>query len=530
MAEEMLGMQNDSEFEEILVMENITKVYSNGFVANKDVNLRVRKGEIHALVGENGAGKTTLMKILFGIETPEEGRILLKGKKVKILNPIDAIEKGVGMVHQEFMQVPSLTVAENMVLGMEPTKGFTFDFEKAVAMTEEVSEKYNLSVDPRAKVEDISVGYKQKVEILKALIRGAEVLIMDEPTAVLTPQEIKELFVELKSLRDKGLTVIFISHHLDEIVDLCDRVTVLRRGATIGVEEVKNVSQQDISRMMVGRDVILKIDKSKAEPKEAVLKIKDLSINNDAGKKIVHNVSLSVRKGEILGVAGVEGNGQAEISRALTGLSPFSQGDISVNGVDIRGKSIKQIRELGVSHVSDERMIYGAAADASVWENIMSDRYYKKEYLQGGFLMNMKKIHKDMAQHIEDYLIKCNDDTEPVRMLSGGNIQKVVVAREFSNSPKLMVANQPTRGIDVGATEFIRRRLVDLRDEGTAVLLVSADLNEVLELSDSLIVMCGGKISAYFEDASTVTDELLGEYMLGVRTMTPEEVGRVAYE
>ena len=516
--------------EEILVMENITKVYPNGFVANKSVNLRVEKGEIHALVGENGAGKTTLMKILFGIENPEEGRILLKGQEVKILNPIDAISKGVGMVHQHFMLVPSLTVAENMVLGIEPKKfGVFLDFEKAVQITEEISKKYNHPVDPRAKVEDIPVSTRQKVEILKALLRGAEVLILDEPTAVLTPQETKELFHELKNLKKFGHTVIFISHHLNEVTDLCDRVTVLRLGKTIGMRNIKDVTEVDISRMMVGRDVVLQVVKDKAKPENAVLKVKDLSINDDFGKRMVNNISFSVRKGEILGMAGVEGNGQSEIGMALTGLSPFSMGEISINDVSIKDKTIKEIREMQTSHISEDRMVYGVAEEASVLENVFSDRFYKPEY-QKGLLLDLKKMHAEMEVLIKDYLIKCDDDSQPVRMLSGGNIQKVVVAREFSSNPKLMIANQPTRGIDVGATEFIRNKLVEIRDGGCAVLLISADLNEVMELSDSLIVMASGEIVAYFEDASKVTEDELGEYMLGIKKMTAEEIGRVAYE
>ena len=526
MAEEMKGSVQMGD--DILVLENITKVYPNGFVANKDVNLRVKKGEIHALVGENGAGKTTLMKVLFGIENAEEGRILLRGEEVQIKNPIDAIHKGIGMVHQHFMLVPSLTVAENMVLGIEPKKGgLFFDFEEAVRITEEVSKKYNLIVDPRAKVEDIPVGNKQKVEILKALLRGAEVLILDEPTAVLTPQEIKQLFVELKNIAKMGHSIIFISHHLDEVKELCDNLTVLRLGKTVGTAVVADVTEQQISKMMVGRDVVLKVEKTPAKPKDVVLRVKNLTIKNEFGKTIVDNVSFSVRAGEILGMAGVEGNGQIEISETITGLAPLNHGDITVNGESIKGKSIKKIREMQVSHISQDRMTYGVAADAAVWENIVSDRFYKKEY-NNGVLLNMKKIHEDVARYIKEYLVKCDDDGQAVRMLSGGNIQKVVVAREFSNNPKLMIANQPTRGIDVGATEFIRKKLVELRDQGAAVLLISADLNEVLELSDSLIVMNGGKIAAYLPDASTVTDELLGEYMLGVKTMSEEEIGRVA--
>lgn len=515
--------------EEILLMDKITKVYPNGFVANKDVTLSVNKGEIHALMGENGAGKTTLMKILFGIEQPEEGRILIKGKEVKIGNPLEAIAHGVGMVHQHFMLVPSLTVAENVVLGMEPKKNGVFDFDEAVRITQEAAEKYNLKVDPRAKVEDLPVGFKQKVEIIKSLVRGAEILILDEPTAVLTPQETSELFVELKHLRDQGHTIVFISHKLPEIEELCDRMTVLRLGKSVGTANIADVTQQDMSRMMVGRDVILEVEKTKAHPKEAVLKVKDLKIVGDTGKTIVDNVSFSVRKGEILGVAGVEGNGQSQISEAITGLLKYQNGSIEVDGVNTKDKKIREIRELGVSHISEDRMTYGVSAFSGVKDNIISDRYYKKEFNKG-LLLDNKKINNLTDNLIKEFLIKCDNRDSMVKMLSGGNMQKVVVAREFSNNPKVVIANQPTRGIDVGATEFIRKRLVQLRDEGTAVLLISADLNEVLELSDSIIVMNEGKIAAYLEDASTVTDMELGEYMLGVKKQTPEEIARVAYD
>lgn len=526
MAEEMKDSVQNSD--DILVIENITKVYPNGFVANKDVNMRVKKGEIHALVGENGAGKTTLMKVLFGIENAEEGRILIKGEEVHIKDPIDAIHHGVGMVHQHFMLVPSLTVAENMVLGIEPKKGGVFfDFEEAVRITEEISKKYNLTIDPRAKVEDLPVGFKQKVEILKALLRGAEVLILDEPTAVLTPQETKELFVELKNFSKMGHSIIFISHKLNEVKELCDNLTVLRLGKTVGYAKVSDVSEQQISKMMVGRDVILTVEKTAAKPEEPVLHVKNLTIKNEYGKTMVDDISFSVRKGEILGMAGVEGNGQREISEVITGLSPLVNGEVTIGGESVRGRSIKDIRALNVSHISEDRMTYGVAADAPVWENIMSDRFAKKEYNRG-VMLNLSKIHEDCARYIKEYLIKCDNDLQPVRMLSGGNIQKVVVAREFSSSPALIVANQPTRGIDVGATEFIRKKLVELRDTGSAVLLISADLNEVLELSDSLIVMHDGKISAYLPEANEVTDEILGEYMLGVKTMSEEEIGRVA--
>jgi ABC-type uncharacterized transport system ATPase subunit len=515
--------------EEILLMDKITKVYPNGFVANKEVTFSVNKGEIHALVGENGAGKTTLMKVLFGIEQPEEGRIVIKGKEVKIDNPLEAIAHGVGMVHQHFMLVPSLTVAENIVLGMEPKKNGRFDFEAAVKISQDAIDKYNLKVDPRAKVEDLPVGFKQKVEILKALVRGADILILDEPTAVLTPQETAELFVELKHLRDQGHTIVFISHKLNEIKELCDRLTVLRLGKSVGKAEVADVSEQDISRMMVGRDVVLKVEKDPAKPKNTVLKVKNLNIVSDTGKKVVDDITFSVRKGEILGVAGVEGNGQSQISDAVTGLIDYQSGTISINGVDIKGKSIRDIREMGVSHISEDRTTFGLAANAGVKDNVISDRYYKKEF-NNGPIMNDKKINDLSDRLIKEFLIKCDDRDQAVRMLSGGNMQKVVVAREFSNDPHIVVANQPTRGIDVGATEFIRKQLVNLRDSGAAVLLVSADLNEILELSDSLIVMNNGKIAAYIEDASKITEMELGEYMLGVKHQTPEEIARVAYD
>lgn len=514
----------------ILEMRGITKVYSNGFVANKDVNLAIREGEIHALVGENGAGKSTLMKVLFGVESHEEGEILLKGQPVKIANPIDAIEKGIGMVHQHFMLVPSLTVAENIVLGQEPKKsGVLVNMEKAIQDTQEICDKYNLKVNPTARVRDLPVGMKQKVEILKALYRKAQILILDEPTAVLTPQETAELFVELKRMKEAGHTIIFISHKLNEVKELCDRVTVLRLGKTIGTRDLEGLTEQEISRMMVGRDVILKIEKEKAEPQKEVLKVRDLSLNSSDGRPILRDVNFSVRAGEILGVAGVEGNGQRELSEIITGLLPFTRGTVLIEGVEIRGKSIRQIRELGVSHISEDRMTYGVADRAGVRENVISDRFYKPEYCSHGFL-KPKAINDLTNRLIEEFHIKCDDGGAPVKTLSGGNMQKVVAAREFSLSPHLAIVNQPTRGIDVGATEFVRNKIVELRDQGTAVLLISADLNEILELSDSLMVMHGGQIAAYLPDSSQVTESELGEYMLGIRHQSPEEIRGICHE
>lgn len=513
----------------ILEMRGITKVYSNGFVANKDVNLAVREGEIHALVGENGAGKSTLMKVLFGVESHEEGEILLNGQPAQITDPIRAIALGIGMVHQHFMLVPSLTVAENIVLGQEPRKaGVLVDMNMAVHETAALCEKYNLKVDPTARVRDLPVGMKQKVEILKALYRKAKVLILDEPTAVLTPQETAELFVELKRMKENGHTIIFISHKLNEVKELCDRVTVLRLGRTVGTADLAGLTEQEISRMMVGRDVILKIEKDPAQPAGEVLKVKDLNLNASDGRPILRNVSFSVRKGEILGVAGVEGNGQRELSEIITGLLSFSRGEVSIGGNSIRGKSIRQIRDMGVSHISEDRMTYGVADRATVYENVISDRFANPPYCKRGFL-DMHKIRQLTEQLIEEFHIKCDDMFASVKTLSGGNMQKVVAAREFSLSPQLSIVNQPTRGIDVGATEFVRNKIVELRDKGTAILLISADLNEILELSDSLIVMHGGEIVAYLPDTTKVTEHELGEYMLGIKHQSPEEIRRVCH-
>lgn len=511
--------------EDLLSMERIIKVYPNGIVANDGVDFSVRKGEIHALVGENGAGKTTLMKILFGLEQPEDGIIRLAGEPVTIDSPHSAIAHGIGMVHQHFMLVPSLTVAENMILGVEPKKGLGIDLKRAMQETKELSQKYNLIVDPAAKVQYLPVGQKQKVEILKALYRGASLLILDEPTAVLTPQETRELFDELRLLRDQGNTIIFISHKLHEVRALCERITIMRNGRNQGVFEISDVSEADISRLMVGRDVVLTVQKGRAMPKDVVLQAESLSMANELGHAALKSVSFSVRAGEILGVAGVEGNGQRELVEGVTGLQPILRGDISILGKTIRGSSIDEIRRSGVSHIPEDRMTYGVSRQMDIEQNLLADKHAYPEYT-GRILTRPRAIRKMSEQLIEEYRIACNSPLQEVGMLSGGNIQKVVVAREFSANPRLIIADQPTRGIDVGATEFIRKRLVKLRDEDAAVLLVSADLNEVLELSDSLIVLFEGHITAYFPDASVVSEEELGLYMLGVNRQTPEEIAR----
>lgn len=515
--------------EKILCMENITKIYPNGFVANKSVNFELLKGEIHALAGENGAGKSTLMKVLFGEEQPEEGRILFKGQEVKIESPLNAIKMGIGMVHQHFMLVPSMTVAENMVLGLEPAKAGFLKKEEAVRQTIEVAEKYGLPIDPNARIMDLSVGLKQRVEILKALLRGADILILDEPTAVLTPQETVEIFEELKHLRKMGHTVVFISHKLNEIKEICDRITIMRDGRTIAIRNVVDVSEQEISRLMVGRDVFLKTDKKTARPGKPQLQVKNVSYRDPAGQSILKDVCLTVRKGEILGIAGIEGNGQNELSELITGMMKLQTGSITIGGSDIKKDSVRQIRERKVSHISQDRMTYGVVGEAGVGDNIMADRYYKKEYKKG-VLLDRKKIESETDRLIAQYGVKCDDREQPVRMLSGGNMQKVVVAREFSSKPELVIANQPTRGIDVGAAEFVHKKLVELRDEGAAVLLISADLTEIIDLSDSVIVLHDGAVAAYFPEAAKIDPVVMGEYMLGIKTMSREQIGGVLHE
>ena len=515
---------------EILRMDKITKIYPGGVVANYQVDFSLEEGEIHALVGENGAGKSTLMKILFGMQKQTEGKMYLEGKEIDMDSSQDAIKLGIGMVHQHFMLVPSLTVAENIVLGHEIKKGIFLDKAKAIEVTKELSEKYNLPINPKNKVQDISVSQKQKVEILKALYRGAKILILDEPTAVLTPQEIEELFEQLMLLKKSGYTIIFISHKLHEIKKLCNRLTIMRDGLSVGVHNVDEVSEDDISRLMVGRDVKLEIDKAKAQPKDILLKVDNVNYINDFGKAVVKNVSFSVRKGEIVGIAGVEGNGQSEIIEIITGLKKANKGKVLINGKEINNLNVREIRELGMAHIPEDRMHTGIAPNMSIEENLISEKYRSEELTKNRFLLNNKNINDLAKKIIKKFNVKTDSEKTSVNGLSGGNIQKVVVGREFSSDTDLLIVNQPTRGIDVGAIEFIRKTIVKMRDEGHAILLVSADLNEVMTLSDSLIVMNGGEIVGYFPETKDVTEKELGLYMLGVNKQSEEEIRRAVNE
>lgn len=500
----------------LLEMHEITKVYPNGVVANDRVNFQVNKGEIHALVGENGAGKTTLMKVLFGLESPDGGSIRYGGRPLHVTSPLQAIQEGIGMVHQHFMLAPSLTVTENLVLGLEPRKGLAFDWQKAVETVTDLSKKYNLPVDPTAKIADIPIGMRQKVEILKALLRGAQLLVLDEPTAVLTPQETEELFEALISLKEQGHTMIFISHKLHEVKQITDRITVMRAGRVVGVRNTAEVSEADISRLMVGRDVIMQVEKPPAQPRNNILQIQDLSYFSQEGKPILQDISFTVRSGEIVGIAGVEGNGQTELVEIITGLRQPHGGKLVIGEKTMLGINPREARELGLAHIPEDRMMHGVANEASIEENLISDRFHHSDHT-GKLFMKKKAVERTAWNLVKQYDVRTRSPKTPVKMLSGGNIQKVVLARELSSDPRLVIANQPTRGVDVGAIEFIHKKLVDTSRSGAAVLLVSADLNEVMSVSDRLLVIYNGKIVAAFPDASKVTEEELGFYMLGVQ-------------
>ena len=508
---------------EILRMDKITKIYPNGFMANKEITFSVDEGEIHALLGENGAGKTTLMNILFGLESHEGGQIYLEGQPVEITGSLNAIKHGIGMVHQHFKLVPSLTIAENVVLGMEPhSKLGILNYKEAVELTRKTAEKYNINIDPQAKIRNVSVGVMQQVELLKILVRGAKIIVLDEPTAVLTPQETEGLFRELKVLRDHGHTIIFISHKLNEVMEICDRFTVLRLGEYVGTKRVSESSTSEITNMMIGREVELKISK-KEHPSGAVrLKVENMSISTPSGKKKVDNISFSVRGGRVLGVAAIEGNGQNEMAETVCGIIPLQEGNILLNGVNINQLSIRGRREKGMSFITEDRYRYGCSRVSSIMDNMLSDRYYKAPFSKG-MMMNYRQCKSMGRELVTKYAVKCKDISDNAGSLSGGNAQKMIIARELSCDPNVVIAVQPTRGIDVGSAELVRQCLVDMTEKNNAaVLLVSADLTELLEVSDEIIVIHSGKIVAYFPDASKTGEFELGEYMLGAKVMNAE--------
>ena len=514
----------------ILKLENITKIYPNGTVANKDINIELKKGEIHSIVGENGAGKSTLMKIIFAIEKQSSGKIYYKGEEINYQNSMDAIKNGIGMVHQHFMLIPSFTVAENIVLGDEPTKGAFIDKKEAVRITQELARKYNFDIDVTQRVADLNVSAKQKVEILKTLYRNAEVIILDEPTAVLTPQETEQLFEQLVKFKEMGHTIVFISHKLNEVKQISDRISVIRLGESKGTYDAEGITIEKLTEMIIGRKLETSYDEYRrpVENPELILDVRNLSyVVNDVPK--VKNVSFSIKGGEILGIAGVQGNGQEELIKSITGLIPFQEGIVKICGKEIQGLDIKHKRDAGMSYIPEDRMIDGCASGASNEENIIST-IYKDPSLSGKFFLKGKNIKKRSLDLIQRFSVKTNSEKEKIGSLSGGNIQKVVVAREWSTDPNIMIAEQPTRGIDVGSANYIHKELIEMRNNGKAILLVSADLNEVLSLSDRLIVMEDGKIVAYFDSLKGVTESQLGLYMLGVKHQSEEEIRGACYD
>ena len=500
----------------VIEMLHITKEFP-GIKANDDITLQLRKGEVHALLGENGAGKSTLMSVLFGLYQPEEGKILKNGKEVAIRNPNDANTLGIGMVHQHFKLVECFSVLDNIILGVEPNKlGF---LQKAEARKKvmALSEKYGLRVDPDALISDISVGMQQRVEILKMLYRDNEILIFDEPTAVLTPQEIDELMEIMRGFKKEGKSILFITHKLNEIMAVADRCTVLRKGKYMGTVDIKDTTKEELSRMMVGRDVQLQVDKKPAKPGKVVLDVENVTMQSPQHKKdAVRNVSFQVHAGEIVCLAGIEGNGQTEFIYGLTGLEKINGGKIMLDGKDITSESIRQRSKDGMSHIPEDRHKHGLVLDYSLENNIVLQRYWQPEFQKNGFIRS-DKVREYSDRLIEQYDVRSGQGSSTiVRSMSGGNQQKAIIAREIDKDPTLLVAVQPTRGLDVGAIEYIHRQIVAERDKGKAVLLVSLELDEVMNLSDRILVMYEGEIVGEFDPKTTTVQEL-GLYMAGAR-------------
>ena len=492
--------------ENVIEMREITKIFGE-FVANDKINLELRKGEIHALLGENGAGKSTLMNMLAGLLEPTSGEIVVNGKSEKLDSPSKAASLGIGMVHQHFMLVEAFTVAENIILGSEVTNKGVLDLKKANADILELSERYGLAVDPTAKVEDISVGAQQRVEILKTLYRGADILIFDEPTAVLTPAEILELMEIMKTLVKEGKSIILITHKLDEIRAVADRVTVIRRGKSIQTVGIEGATNKDLAEMMVGRSVSFVTEKEEAQPKEVVLAISDLVVNENRGVPVVKELSLDVRAGEIVGIAGIDGNGQSELIQAITGLRKVKSGSIKIKGQEVVGLSPRKITEMNVSHVPEDRHRDGLVLEMMLSENIALQTYYKEPLSKYGVL-NYNQINSYARKLMEEFDVRAANEIVPASALSGGNQQKAIIAREVDRNPDLLIVSQPTRGLDVGAIEYIHKRLIGERDKGKAVLVVSFELDEILNLSDRIAVIHDGKIQGIVKPSETNKQEL----------------------
>lgn len=510
--------------EYVVEMLNIRKEFP-GIVANDNITLQLRKGEIHALLGENGAGKSTLMGILFGMNQPDKGVIKVRGKEVKITNPNVANDLGIGMVHQHFKLVENFTVTQNIVLGCEPKIlfGLGMDLNKAAKRIEELSKQYGLNVDPNAKIENISVGMQQRVEILKMLYRDADVLILDEPTAVLTPQEIDELIKIMKNLINEGKSIIIITHKLKEIKAAADRCTVIRRGRYIGTVDVKTTSETEMAKMMVGREVSFKVNKKPAKPGDVVLDIKNLSVKNNKKVLGLKDFSIDVRAGEIVGIAGVEGNGQSELIEAITGLRKSESGTINFKNKDITRESIRNRINSGIAHIPEDRHKRGLVLDYTIEENMVLEVYDKKPFSNKG-LLNKKEIKKYAEKIIDEFDVRSGEGAESIaRSLSGGNQQKAIIGREIELNPELLIAAQPTRGLDVGSIEYIHKRLVEQRDSGKAVLLVSLELDEILNVSDRIAIINNGELIGVVNADETNENEV-GLMMAGIKGGEKHEV------
>ena len=512
-----------SERTPVIEMRDVTKVFP-GVIANDHINLKVYKGEVLGLLGENGAGKSVLMSILYGLYEPTEGQIFVRGEPVDITGPNVAIELGIGMVHQHFMLVRPFTVAENIVLGSEPRTGSgTLDMATAVKEVEELSQKYDLEVDPNAKIEDIPVGMAQRVEILKAMHRGARVLILDEPTAVLTPQEVQGLFKIMRTLTESGVPVIFISHKLKELMEICDRVTVIRRGKLIGSIGIEDASQETLASMMVGRDVVLEVEKGPGQPQDIVLEVKNVHALDSRGLPMLNGVSFQVRAGEIVGIAGVAGNGQSELIEVITGLHKATDGEVTLNGENITNHAPKEIIAKGIGTIPEDRHHRGLILDYSIADNSVLGSHTNPPFARWILrVFDQIKAYADKAIH--EFDIRTPNQEVLVKNLSGGNQQKVIIARELGRDPALLIAAQPTRGVDVGAIEFIHKRIIEQRDAGRAVLVVSNELDEVMGLSDRILVMFHGEIVGEIA-AEEATEEELGLYMAGAKRSTPPSQG-----
>ncbi len=498
----------------VLELRGITKQFP-GVLANDHIDFDLLRGEVHALLGENGAGKSTLMSVLYGLYTADSGEILMNGNPVTISSPKHAIELGIGMVHQHFMLIPVMTVTENIVLAQEPKHaGVLLDYDAAAKRVRDLSESFGLAVDPHARIEKITVGQQQRVEILKALYRGAEILILDEPTAVLTPQEAKELFEIIEGLQAQGKSIVFISHKLNEVLEIADRITVLRRGKRVETIPREGATEARLARSMVGREVLLRVEKKPGQPGDPLLEVEDLVVRDDRGLEAVRGVSLAVRAGEIVGIAGVDGNGQTELIDALTGLRHPASGYIRIGGQDLRRATARQALDAGMGHIPEDRQRRGLVLDFNLAENLVLHDYGKEPFSKLGWV-NPRRWFRWAAGLLKEFDVRGGGPTTRSGSLSGGNQQKVVVAREVSRDPSVLIAAQPTRGLDVGAIEFVHRRLVEQRDAGKAVLLVSLELEEILSLSDRVLVLYEGRIVAEFPPG--VSEEEVGIAMTGGR-------------